>query len=215
MKPLKVLIACEYSGTVRDAFIAKGHHAVSCDLLPTEKPGPHYLGSVLDILHRGWDMMIAHPPCTHLSKAGAWCWKHKANEQAEAYQFVLQLWSSGIPMIALENPVGWLNTNWMRPTQIIHPFQFGDPWMKETCLWLKGLPQLRDTNRVEPEGHWVKPGNKRPHRRFDHVPEGGNGNAKDRSKTFQGIAEAMADQWGTPQLYQRSPPIQQTIFTTI
>ena len=201
---LRVLVACEFSGTVRDAFTALGHDAWSCDLLPTEKPGNHIQGDVLEVLGDGWDLMVAHPPCTHLSKAGAWCWKHKAKEQAEAFAFVERLWSSPIDRVAIENPVGALNTRWMRPTQMIQPWQFGDPWMKETCLWLRGLPALVAEaplfavagNVVEPAGNWVKPGNKRPWRKFDSVPEGGGSNSHDRSRTFPGIARAMAEQWG-------------------
>jgi hypothetical protein len=131
-----------------------------------------------------------------LSKAGAWCWKHKQKEQAEALEFVRKLLSFPVPKIALENPIGKINTAIRKPDQIIHPWMFGDPWMKETCLWLKNLPLLLLTSIVEPGGNWVKPGNKRPWRRFDDVPEGGRRNAHDRSRTFPGIAEAMAEQWG-------------------
>lgn len=204
---MKVLVACEYSGTVRDAFVAFGHDVTSCDLLPTERPGKHYQGDVFDIINDGWDLMVAHPPCFRLSKASGAHWKKEwfKAEQNEAAKFVERLWGAPIRHIAIENPVGFLNTNWMRPTQKIHPFYFGDPWMKETCLWLKNLPPLQYTpianlfetrvTVVEPIGNWVKPGNKRPHRRFDDVKEGGNSNWKDRSRTFNGIAEAMADQW--------------------
>lgn len=194
------MVACEYSGIVRDAFLARGHHAMSCDLLPTESPGPHYQGDVRDVLKLDcWDLMVAHPPCTHLSKAGGWAWKFKAQEQAEALAFVRLLLSAPIPRVCIENPVGRINTAIRKPDQKIHPWQFGDPWMKETCLWLRNLPPLLCLTEapVEPIGNWVKPGNKRPHRRFDGVKEGGGGNAHQRSKFFPGIARAMADQWGS------------------
>lgn len=201
---MKVLIACEHTGKTRDAFTALGHDAMSCDLKPSETKGKHYQGSVLDILNGGFHLMIAHPPCTHLSKAGGWCWKFKQAEQQEAFEFVKQLWNAPIEMIAIENPIGWLNTNWMKPTQIIHPYYFGDEWMKETCLWLKNLPKLKyclsdnlfeKATAVEPKGNWVKPGNNRPHRRFNDVKEGGKGNATDRSRSFESISKAMAEQW--------------------
>lgn len=201
---MRILVACEYSGTVRDAFISKGHNAISCDILDTEAKGPHYKGNVMDIISENWDMMIAHPPCTHLSKAGGWAWKYKAKEQQEAFNFVLQLWNAPIKRIAIENPIGWLNSHWMRPNQIIHPYYFGDPWMKETCLWLKNLPPLmysiagdlfQQKTAVQPLGNWVKPGNNRPHRRFNDVKEGGKANAKERSRFFPSMAKAMAEQW--------------------
>ncbi|RJO60778.1 MAG: DNA cytosine methyltransferase [Dehalococcoidia bacterium] len=197
---MKVLVACEFSGVVRDAFLKRGHDAWSCDLLPCESPigARHYQGDVLSMIDFSkFDLMIAHPPCTHLSKAGAWCWKFKEQEQREALDFVRKLLEAPVLRICLENPVGKINTAVRKPDQIIHPWMFGDPWLKETCLWLKDLPVLRATNKVEPQGNWVKPGNKRPWRRFDAVPEGGRGNTKDRSRSFQGIAEAMADQWGS------------------
>lgn len=191
---MKVLVACEFSGIVREAFRKKGHDAWSCDLLPTEIPGNHIQGDVLEILGNGWDLMIAHPPCTYLSKAGGWAWKYHQVEQEEALDFILMLMSSPITSIALENPVGRISTAVRKPDQIIHPYHFGEPWLKETCLWLKGLPPLMATLIVEPTGNWVKPGNVR-NRRFNRIAEGGNRNAQDRSKTFQGIADAMASQW--------------------
>lgn len=191
----RVLVACEFSGTVREAFRSAGFDAWSCDLLPTEIPGPHRECDVREILSEGWDLMIAHPPCTHLSKAGGWAWKYKGVEQAEALAFVKELMCAPIPRIAIENPVGYLSVAWRKPDQIIHPYHFGDPWMKETCLWLKGLPPLLCLTEapVEPQGNWVKPGNKRK-RRFNNVAEGGKGNAKDRSRFFPGIAQAMVAQ---------------------
>lgn len=195
---MRVLVACEFSGIVREAFRAKGHDAWSCDLLPTEQEGPHYQGDVRSILRDNWDIMIAHPPCDHLSKVGAAHWKkpHKQVLQKEALEFVELIMRADIPKIALENPIGKINTAISKPNQIINPYEFGDPWMKQTCLWLKNLPLLRPTNQVEPIGNWVKPGNVRPHRRFDRQIEGARGSKKERSRTFRGIAEAMADQWG-------------------
>jgi len=202
---MKVLVACEFSGIVRDAFAKRGHDAWSCDLIPSEREGNHIQGGVLEILDDGWDLMIAHPPCTHLSKAGGWCWKFKKEQQAEAFSFVLKLWDAQIDKICIENPVGWLNTNWQLPSQIIHPYYFGDPYLKETCLWLKSLPKLayvlRDdmfykATATEPTANWVKPGNIR-NRRFNRIPEGGRGKPKDRSRFFPSIAEAMAEQWGS------------------
>ena len=192
---MRILVACEFSGIVREAFTREGHDAWSCDLLPTEIPGQHIQDDVLKHLGDDWDLMIAFPPCTHLSKAGGWCWKYKKVEQREAFNFVLKLWSTPIEKICIENPVGWLNTHWNKPNQMIHPWQFGEPWTKQTCLWLKGLPVLIPTNIVEPTGNWVKPGNIRK-RRFNEIPEGGNRNPKDRSRFFSGIADAMAEQWG-------------------
>ncbi len=201
---MRVLVACEFSGIVRDVFARHGHDAWSCDLLPSETEGNHIQDDVLKHLDEGWDLMIAHPPCTHLSKAGGWCWKFKSKEQEEALTFVHQLMDAPIERIAIENPVGKINTAIRKPDQIIHPYYFGDPWLKETCLWLKNLPRLiyvltddmfHEATSIEPQGNWVKPGNKRK-RRFSDVPEGGNRNSHDRSRTFLGIAEAMASQWG-------------------
>jgi len=207
---MKVLIACEYSGTVRDAFIAKGHEAVSCDLLPTEKPGPHYKGSVLDILHRGWDVMIAHPPCTHLAVSGAAHFHRKRKEQAEALDFVRLLMNAPIPRIAIENPVSVISTYIRKPDQIIHPWQFGHPEQKSTCLWLKGLPLLWPTNLVYDE-MMALPKNQRE--RLRYLPPSKD-RWKLRSATFPGIAQAMADQWGdTDILMARMPAQQQSLFT--
>jgi len=193
---MRVLVACEFSGVVRDAFRKRGHDAVSCDLLPSERSGPHIQDDVLNHLE-GWDLIIAHPPCTHLSKAGAAHWKRKpAHLQVEAIAFVLKLMRAPAQRIAVENPVGKLNTAVRKPDQIIHPYQFGEPWMKETCLWLKGLPLLLATAMIEPKGNWVRPGNIR-NRRFNRQPEGAKCDVKERSRTFQGIADAMAEQWGS------------------
>ena len=181
---MKVLVACEFSGVVRDAFIAKGHDAMSCDLLPSETPGPHYKGDVRDILHRPWDLMIAHPPCTHLAVSGARWFKGKERQQIEALEFVAMLLHSGIPAIALENPVSIISSRIRKPDQTIQPWQFGHGEVKRTCLWLKGLPKLTPTCVVEgreAKVHRAAPGPER---------------WKERSRTLPGIAAAMAAQWG-------------------
>lgn len=181
---MKVLVGCEFSGVVRDAFIARGHEAMSCDLLPTERPGPHYQGDVRAILGDGWDLAIFHPPCTHLAVSGARWFAQKQAEQAEALEFVRTLLDAPIPRIALENPVSIISSRIRKPDQIIQPWQFGHGETKATCLWLKGLPRLRATCVVEGrEGRvW----------RLPPSPD----RWKLRSATYQGIADAMAEQWG-------------------
>lgn len=183
MKALKVLVACEYSGTVRDAFAALGHDATSCDLLPTEKPGKHYKGDVFDIIENGWDVMIAHPPCTHLAVSGSRWFSMKQKEQAYALEFVRRLLDAPIPHICLENPVSVISTKIRKPTQCVQPWMFGHGETKATCLWLKGLPPLVPSNVVE---------GREP--RVWKMPPGMN-RWKERSWTFQGIADAMAAQW--------------------
>jgi len=181
---VKILVACEYSGLVRDAFIAGGHSAMSCDLFPTERPGPHYQGDVRDILNDGFDLMVAHPPCTHLAVSGARWFVDKLEEQAEALEFVRYLLAAPIPHIAVENPVSIISSRIRPPDQIIQPWQFGHGETKTTCLWLKGLPFLRPTNIVagrKPRVHFMPPSPDR---------------WRERSRTFPGIALAMADQWG-------------------
>ena len=183
---MKVLVACEFSGTVRDAFAALGHDARSCDLMPSETPGMHYQGDVRDILDEGWDLMIAHPPCTHLAVSGArhFAAKKASGVQDEALDFVRTLLDAPIPRIALENPVSIISSRIRKPDQIIQPWQFGHGETKATCLWLKGLPKLYPTNIVvgrEPRIHKMPPSADR---------------WKERSRTFPGIARAMADQWG-------------------
>ena len=194
---MKVLIACEYSGTVRDAFIAKGHEAISCDILPTDKPGPHYQGDVFDIIDDSFDLMIAHPPCTHLAVSGAAWFKYKEKEQKEALDFVQKLLDSPIQKIALENPVSVISTRIRKPTQIIQPWQFGEPFSKKTCLWLKNLEPLKPTNIVD-KGEYTTYASGRTmptwYAEAWKLPPAER--AKLRSKTFQGIADAMADQWG-------------------
>lgn len=182
---MRVLVGCEYSGTVRDAFIAAGHEAMSCDLLPTEQPGPHYQGDVFDVIGDGWDLAIFHPPCTHLAVSGARWFKHKQQEQAEALDFVRRLMAAPIPRIAIENPVSVISSRICKPTQIVQPWQFGHGETKATCLWLIGLPPRVPTNIVdgrEQRIHRMAPGPDR---------------WRERSRTFQGIADAMADQWGS------------------
>ena len=196
---MKVLIACEFSGTVRDAFARRGHDAMSCDLLPTEKDGPHYQGSVFDIINDGWDLMIAHPPCTYLSSSGLH-WNKRRPERAaqteEAIQFFMALANAPIQQIAIENPVGCISTRWRKPDQIIQPHQFGHDASKATCLWLKGLDTLWPTTIVIP-----RMVNGRP--RWGNQTDSGQnklGPSADRwairSLTYPGIAEAMAEQWG-------------------
>lgn len=180
---MKVLVACEYSGAVRDALIARGHNAVSCDIVPSERPGPHIQGDVREHLNDGWDMMIAFPPCTHLAGSGARWWEYKGKEQEAAVRFVLTLAQAPIPKIAIENPIGKLSTAWRKPDQIIQPWQFGHGETKATCLWLKGLPKLQPTNVVEGR-----------EARVHRMPPGPN-RAKERSRTYAGIAQAMAEQW--------------------
>ena len=184
---MRVLIACEYSGTVRDAFIKAGHDALSCDLLPTDVTGPHYQGSVFDIINDRWDLMIAHPPCTHLAVSGARHFKAKQADgrQQEALDFVSQLLKADIRRIALENPISIISSKIRKPDQIIQPWQFGHGETKATCLWLKNLPCLVPTDVVDG----------REQRVWKLPPTADRW--KIRSKTFQGIADAMALQWGS------------------
>lgn len=193
---MRVLVACEFSGIVRDAFIAKGHNAWSCDLLATEREGPHIQGDVLEHLNEGWDLMIAHPPCTYLSRAGAAHW-HKPGRDLfvqSSKEFVFKLRDADIPWIAIENPIGKLNQLWRYPDQTIHPYHFGEPYSKATCLWLKNLPMLTPTNVLSNYISFVGSGQGRRMKRPNSC--GVAKNAKSRSRTFQGIANAMADQWG-------------------
>ena len=182
---MKVLVACEFSGTVRDAFVRAGHDAMSCDLLPSDAcEGKHYQGSVLDILNDGWDLMIAHPPCTHLAVSGARWFKEKQREQQEALEFVRVLMDAPIERIVIENPISIISTRIRKPDQIIQPWMFGHGETKATCLWLKNLPKLTPTNIVDGR-----------EQRIHKMPPSPD-RWKERSKTFQGIAEAMAQQWG-------------------
>lgn len=179
----RVLVACEYSGKVRDAFRDKGCFAVSCDLLPTETTGYHYQGDVTDIIGDGWDLMIAHPPCTHLAVSGARWFKDKQQEQKDALQFVQLLMDAPIKAWCIENPVSVISSRIRKPDQIIQPWQFGHGETKKTCLWLKNLIPLTPTNIVEGREQTI-------HR----MPPSAD-RWKKRSTTFQGIADAMADQW--------------------
>ena len=181
---MKVLIGCEYSGTVRDAFLSAGHDAMSCDLLPTESPGPHHQGDVFEIINDGWDLAIFHPPCTHLAVSGARHFKEKQEDgrQKQAIEFFLALARAPIPRIAIENPICIMSSIWRKPDQIIHPWQYGHGETKATCLWLKNLPHLVPTKIVsgrEPRVHKLPPSADR---------------WKLRSTTYKGIAQAML-QW--------------------
>jgi len=181
---MRVLIACEFSGVVRRAFRARGHDAWSCDLLPAEDDGEHIQDDVLKHLSDGWDLMVAHPPCTHLAVSGARWFRGKEEKQAEALRFVQSLFNAPISYLALENPISVISTYIRKPTQIIQPWQFGHGETKATCLWLKNLPKLVPTKTVDgrqPRVHFASPGPDR---------------WKERSRTLTGIAEAMADQWG-------------------
>lgn len=183
---MKVLVACEFSGIVREAFRKKGHNAWSIDLLDTDIPGQHMKGDVLipGVLPMDWDLMIAFPPCTHLAVSGARWFKDKKPEQYEAIKFFQALAESGVPRIAIENPIGIMSTHYRKPDQIIQPWQFGHGETKATCLWLKNLPKLEPTDIVEgriARVHREPPGPER---------------WKNRSRTYQGIADAMAEQWG-------------------
>lgn len=198
-KPLNVLVACEYSGIVRDAFVAAGHYAMSVDILDTESLGNHYKGDIRDILNHpsvhDWDLMIAHPPCTHLASSGARWWKDKDPQlQADAIELVKTLLEAPIPYICLENPVGVLSTALRLPDQIIQPWQFGESKQKTTCLWFKNLPTLTPTEYVD-RGEFVttKKGKKVP--KWYNIGEQKD-RGKIRSKFFPGVAKAMAEQWG-------------------
>jgi hypothetical protein len=182
---MRVLVACEFSGIVRDAFIERGHHAVSVDLLPSERPGPHIQRDAVDVARMDdWDLMIAFPPCTYLAVSGARWFKDRWKEQAEALAFVQTLMLIPIPRIAIENPISVISSRIRRPDQIVQPWMFGHGETKATCLWLKGLPKLVPTDIVDgrqPRVHHASPGPER---------------WKERSRTLPGLAAAMADQWG-------------------
>ncbi len=194
---MRVLVACEYSGAVRDAFLARGHHAMSCDLLPTDVPGPHYQGDVRDVINDGWDLMIAHPPCTYLSVSGMhWTKRGLRDPQLteDALAFVRLLMDVPVERIAVENPISVISSRIRKPDQIIQPWWFGHDASKKTCLWLKNLPLLKATDML--------PGDAKT-RRANQTASGQNRlpPSKDRwklrSETYPGIAAAMADQWGS------------------
>jgi len=189
---MRVLVGCEFSGTVRDAFIRRGHDAMSCDLLPTERPGPHFQGDVLSILGDGWDLAVFHPPCTYLTVSGnKWMkpeyrdrFPDRPRQREEAVEFFMALANAPIPRIAIENPIGIMSTRWRKPDQVVQPWMFGHGEVKATCLWLKGLPLLAATLVVpgrNPRLHRMPPSRDR---------------WKERSRTYQGVADAMANQWG-------------------
>lgn len=208
-KKLNVLIACEFSGTVRDAFIVRGHNAVSCDHLPTEKPGPHYQGDVFDIVGDGWDLMIAHPPCTFLSVSGLHWNKNnpaRAMQTEAALLFVWRLMTCSIPRKAIENPISCISSRIRKPEQIIQPYQFGHDASKSTCLWLTMLEPLplNPAKHVMPRSILHPSGEQglTRYRWANQTDSGQNKLApsqdrwKERSRTYQGIADAMAAQWG-------------------
>jgi site-specific DNA-cytosine methylase len=191
---VRVLVACEFSGVVRDAFTRRGHFAISVDLLPSERPGPHWQGDVLVFLQQHaqqFDLMIAHPPCTHLSVSGARHFHRKQKEQTEALDFVKALMLADVPRIAVENPVSIISSRIRPADQVIHPWQYGHPEQKSTCLWLKNLPLLKPTSIVWDQMQEL------PKAQRERVLWMGRGKGHERSVTFQGFADAMADQWGT------------------
>lgn len=210
---MRVLTACEFTGRVRDAFRRLGHDAWSCDLLPTEgDPRYHIQGDVLDVLEDGWDLMIAHPPCTYLTVAGA-AWFNqpgRQEKQKEALDFVRSLMDAPIPRIAIENPVSVISTKIREPDQIITPCMFGEPYPKTTCLWLKNLPKLKPTNLVKPIPDYVvwvdkRSGKIKKEHKWIADLRGSKNRQSERSRTFQGVADAMASQWSRPY------PIQQCL----
>jgi hypothetical protein len=196
---MKILIACEYSGTVRDAFLKLGHNAMSCDFLPTDALGPHYQGNMFDIINQGWDLMIAFPPCTYLCSSGLHWNKRTPGRQEktdEAVEFVRSILNANVGKIAVENPIGCISSQIRKPDQIIQPWEYGENASKSTCLWLKNLPPLFPTKIIHPRIVNGKP-------RYDNQTDSGQNKLgpsddrwKIRSKTYQGIADAMAQQWG-------------------
>lgn len=216
---MKVLIACEYSGIIRDAFIALGHDAWSCDLLETESTGPHYQCDVRDIINDGWDLMIAHPDCTYLTNSAAWAYKDgpyhqkiKSDtlvgealrvEREKALQFVQFLMNAPIDKIAIENPVGVISTRIKPASQYIHPYEYGHDASKKTGLWLKNLPLLIPTKTVNPRIIEHPKGSGKMVKRWGNQTDSGQNNLspsddrwKDRARTYRGWADAMAEQWG-------------------
>ena len=199
---MRVLVACEFSGIVREAFKARGHDAWSCDLLPTEIPGNHIQGDVLEILNDGWDLMIAHPPCTYLSKAGArWLYVNgHINSQRYEYgllarEFFFALFTSSINKIVIENPTPLKIYNLPKYSQVVQPYEFGHPYSKRTLLWIKGLPNLIPTQVINEYVPYL-PSNTGGAKRNQKHSKGISRNSKESSKTFPGIANAMAEQWG-------------------
>ena len=204
---MKILIACEFSGVVRDAFTERGHDAMSCDLLPTEQPGQHYQGDIFNIINDGWDMMIAHPECTYLTVSGnKWMkpefkkrFPTRQQDRKDAIKFFMDLVGAPIDKICIENPVGIMSTQYKKPTQYIQPYEFGHPETKKTGLWLKNLNRLKPTNVVKPE--WIigkKDGKRYSPTHYMSASGFGKGSnrQKERSRTYPGIANAFAVQWG-------------------
>lgn len=201
---MKVAVLCEFSGTVRDAFIRRGHDAVSCDLLPTESAGPHITGDCRDHDWSGYDLAICHPPCTHLAASGArWFAEKRADgrqqQGIDLFMFMVQL---PVPRIAIENPVGIMSTEYRKPDQIIHPYHFGHPETKATCLWLKNLPPLSPLGQVEPDymrrpdGTYYKDKKGKRYSRIHYMSGRDPNRARARSLTYPNVASAMAEQWG-------------------
>ena len=223
---MRILIACEFSGVVRNAFSLLGHDAWSCDLRPTKNPiqpspnaknpnvgipAQHIRGDVTSVLNDGWDMMIAFPPCTFLCTMGIW-WNHKRptrwQKTFEAMEFVTTLWNAPIPHIAIENPVGYLNSHWQKPNQVTYPWQHGHEANKDICLWLHGLPTLRPTKLVS-KGKFYRKKNGSRISAWSHQKSGGPQRAEIAATTFSGVASAMAHQWGNPFFFQ--PPLFETL----
>lgn len=197
---MRVLVGCEFSGVIRDAFLNRGHDAISCDLLPSEAGPPHIIGDIREVLSESqWDLFIAHPPCTYLSVVGNRHLKQpgRLEKREQALEFFVSLWSSPIHRICIENPVGYVNTHFVRPDQIIHPYMFGEAVRKRTCLWLLNLPKLVPTNPVDPPEPWFYSLGDKTRGKPIHYVEGGTKSAHERSRSFQGIADAMANQWGS------------------
>ncbi len=201
---MRVLVACEFSGTVRDAFIKRGHYAVSADLLPSESEGPHFMGDVRHYLKNQWDLIIAHPPCTYLTVAGNKYMKpeyesrfpNRKQQRLDAIDFFIELYTADAPMIAVENPIGVISSAYRKPDQIIQPWQFGHRDRKPTCLWLRNLPKLKPTNIVEPIIVKNRNGKTASAHHDAALRLSPDDRWKARSRTYQGIADAMADQWG-------------------
>lgn len=200
---MKILVACEFSGVVRDAFIRCGHNAISSDILPTERPGPHYQGDVFDIINDGFDLIIAHPPCTYLTNAsavrmrvGGVIQNERYKKMLEAKKFFMRFYNHDCKLIAIENPTPMKICGLPAYTQAIQPYQFGHPYSKRTCLWLKGLPPLAPTQVVENHEPYVNGGCKDAHGNYRRFQGRNERDQKTRSRTFQGIADAMANQWG-------------------
>lgn len=192
---MRVLVGCEFSGIVREAFRRRGHDAWSCDLLSAEDGSRnHFRQDVCSALTNDWDLAIFHPPCTHLAVSGARWWKDRREEQIEALDFVMHLSRANIPRIAIENPIGKLSTVWRKPDQIFQPWMFGHPEFKATCLWLKNLPKLVPTNQLTPPAKGTQ-----EHKDWSRVHRASPGpdRWKERSRTLTGIADAMAEQWGS------------------